>query len=316
MADEALLAAGVVEAPFNYTIPGAQEIILKSVAASFDGTGAAGSFIPTLQFVAPNGTILASCNAPMLAAGASADVSWFPWCGLGAETPAPPVPTLIAWYDFSNASSITLDGSGNISAIADLSGNGHTATQATAAQRPGQGTVNGLTTGVFAASANTYLQSDPFEFTTAFTATSVGLQSAATDSTHFPKFWASGPGKQLHLFQNGPFNALAFQQGGNAYTFAITAPYTQQQTSCLSAAGSFNGDFRLNGSDAHGGGPIGGATIDQGLTLGHYYNGQNDAGHFDGLTGELCELMFWALTLQSPQLGVVESYLKSKWATP
>jgi hypothetical protein len=78
VADEALLAAGVQAAPFQYTIPGAQEIIIKAITASFDGTGASGSWIPTLQVIAPNGAVLASCPGSVLAAGALADVSWFP----------------------------------------------------------------------------------------------------------------------------------------------------------------------------------------------------------------------------------------------
>lgn len=86
MADVALLAGGTVEAPLEYTIPGAQEIIPKSATATFDGSGAAGSFVPTLQIIAPNGTVLASCPiATTLAAGASADVSWFPRVGGGGN---------------------------------------------------------------------------------------------------------------------------------------------------------------------------------------------------------------------------------------
>jgi hypothetical protein len=84
MADIALLAPGVSDAPEAYMVPGAQEIILKAVTATFDGSGAAGQFQPTLQIVAPNGTVLASCPSPtVVAAGASADVSWFPRGGVG-----------------------------------------------------------------------------------------------------------------------------------------------------------------------------------------------------------------------------------------
>lgn len=85
MADIALLSPGVSDAPEGYTVPGAQEIILKAVTASFDGSAAIVPFVPTLQIIAPNGTVLASCPVPSsVAAGASADVSWFPRGGLGA----------------------------------------------------------------------------------------------------------------------------------------------------------------------------------------------------------------------------------------
>ena len=83
MADVALSAKAITTAPEGYTIPGSQEIILKSVTANYDGTGAGGSFIPTLQIVAPSGAIVASCPiGQTLPAGATADVSWFPRGGV------------------------------------------------------------------------------------------------------------------------------------------------------------------------------------------------------------------------------------------
>lgn len=79
MADIALLAPGISETPEGYTVPGAQEIILKAITATFDGAAAAGSFVPTLQILAPNGAVLAACpTSTAVVAGESADVSWFP----------------------------------------------------------------------------------------------------------------------------------------------------------------------------------------------------------------------------------------------
>lgn len=86
MADVALLAGGALPAPLPYVIPGAQEIVVKAATATFDGSAAAAAFVPTLQIVAPNGTVLASCPASSpVAAGASADVSWFPFVGAPAS---------------------------------------------------------------------------------------------------------------------------------------------------------------------------------------------------------------------------------------
>lgn len=86
MADIALLASQADDAPLGYQVPGAQEIILKSITASFDGTGASGDFVPTLQILAPNGAVLAACpvSTPVVA-GASADVSWFPRGGVSTS---------------------------------------------------------------------------------------------------------------------------------------------------------------------------------------------------------------------------------------
>jgi hypothetical protein len=87
MADVAILDPSVEAAPSGYTIPGAQEIILKSVKASYDGSGASGDYVPTLQFVAPNGTIVAEC--PLLGtvtAGDDVDMTWFPRGGVAASS--------------------------------------------------------------------------------------------------------------------------------------------------------------------------------------------------------------------------------------
>jgi hypothetical protein len=76
-------------APLAYTIPGAQEIGIISLRASYDGTGAAGSFVPTLRVLAPDGQELAACPvASPLAAGALADVTWFPRGGVSQAAPA------------------------------------------------------------------------------------------------------------------------------------------------------------------------------------------------------------------------------------
>jgi hypothetical protein len=90
MADVAILNPQVEAAPTGYTIPGAQEIILKSVKASYDGTGAAGNYVPVLQFVAPNGTIVSECPlGSTVTAGDDVDVTWFPRGGVtSGSTPS------------------------------------------------------------------------------------------------------------------------------------------------------------------------------------------------------------------------------------
>lgn len=89
MADSAILASQVQATPNGYTLPSGQELILKSVKASYDGTGAAGSFVPVLQVVAPGGAIIGEYPlGQTLAAGASADISWFPGVTGAASTAA------------------------------------------------------------------------------------------------------------------------------------------------------------------------------------------------------------------------------------
>lgn len=104
MADIALLASQADDAPLGYQVPGAQEIILKSITASFDGSGAGGAYVPTLQILAPNGAVLAACPvSTQVAAGASADVSWFPRGGLNAGASYTP-PT--AWQEWTDVATV------------------------------------------------------------------------------------------------------------------------------------------------------------------------------------------------------------------
>lgn len=79
MTDVAIRSPATHAAPTDYTIPGAQELLPKSVAASMDGTAASTTWYPALQFVEPGGNVMVTAVSPTaFAAGASVDVSWFP----------------------------------------------------------------------------------------------------------------------------------------------------------------------------------------------------------------------------------------------
>jgi hypothetical protein len=83
--DISILDPAVHAAPKGYLIKGAQEIVLKGVSGTFDGTGAAGPFVPAVQVVDPSGFVVGTYIADSaVVAGGSADVSWFP--GVNAAT--------------------------------------------------------------------------------------------------------------------------------------------------------------------------------------------------------------------------------------
>ncbi len=77
-------------APLTYKVPGSTAFIARAASASFDGSGAGGSFLPTMTWKAQNGDVIGHYTAPEVAAGSSADVSWFP-SGRKLKTPAGPV---------------------------------------------------------------------------------------------------------------------------------------------------------------------------------------------------------------------------------
>ena len=73
------IAGGIGAAPQSYTVPNATEIVPRVVNATFDGSGAAGSFLPTLEIVSDGGVVIARCpTASAVGAGGSAEVSFFP----------------------------------------------------------------------------------------------------------------------------------------------------------------------------------------------------------------------------------------------
>lgn len=88
MADVAIVASAVANAPQDYTLPGAQEIFLRAVGCTMNGTNATGSFVPALQMLDPAGHVMwtAVNSALPVAAGRSALVSWFPGGGVNATS--------------------------------------------------------------------------------------------------------------------------------------------------------------------------------------------------------------------------------------
>lgn len=88
MADIAIIAPEVAATPQDYTLPGAQEILLKAVGCTMSGTSAAGEFVPALQMLDPSGHVMwTAVNASLpVAAGRSALVSWFPGGGVDHAT--------------------------------------------------------------------------------------------------------------------------------------------------------------------------------------------------------------------------------------
>lgn len=109
MTDTPILDPAVAAAPKQYKVAGAQEIVLKGVTASFDGTGAAGSYVPAVQIIDPGGTVIGTYTLnETLAAGASADVSWFPGIGVGSNTAA--AKSLVATRIYKNFNQVIPSG--------------------------------------------------------------------------------------------------------------------------------------------------------------------------------------------------------------
>lgn len=91
MADNPAFDSAVETIPNDYLIPSGADRVLKSVLASFDGSGASSAFVPTVQILAPSGAVVATAVCAVdVAAGGSADVTWFPGGELEEEAPFGP----------------------------------------------------------------------------------------------------------------------------------------------------------------------------------------------------------------------------------
>lgn len=93
MTDVAIIASEVAPAPQQYTLPGAQEILLKAVGCQVNGSAASGPFLPALQMLDPAGHVMwtAVNDSLPVAVGGSVLVSWFPGGGINSAPTSTPV---------------------------------------------------------------------------------------------------------------------------------------------------------------------------------------------------------------------------------
>jgi hypothetical protein len=89
MPDRQIHPLGQEDAPAGYSIPSAAELGIKSAYATFDGSGAGVPFVPLLRIISDGGTITDEIPQDVtVAAGASADATWFPHIGAGTVSAA------------------------------------------------------------------------------------------------------------------------------------------------------------------------------------------------------------------------------------
>jgi hypothetical protein len=129
--DSALLVAGSGAAPLSYEVPNAQEIVTLAARAVVDGSGAASAFLPVVQIISDGGIVLAEAfTDASVAAGASAQVSWFPGVAAAAAASSSAVEE-VAYFEWNGGSSGAIPGtrkfdvsltSSSNSAVFDASG--------------------------------------------------------------------------------------------------------------------------------------------------------------------------------------------------
>jgi hypothetical protein len=125
MADVQLFAPGVEAAPLDYTLPDTAEILLKAAGAIFDGTAAAGAFLPAIVITPPSGVPLPPFTTDTaVAAGASAEVAWFP--GVKVATASTPVTTVGLPWCFMQRNNVAIPNYAGVTTGVDFDlTNGH-----------------------------------------------------------------------------------------------------------------------------------------------------------------------------------------------
>lgn len=107
MADRQIYQGAVEPVPDDYEVNDAVRFILKAVTATFDGSGAAGAYLPCVTLVSDSGHVIARAVDPAVtvAAGVSAEVSWFPGVK-HATSSAPPSGATPTWGIVSEAADL------------------------------------------------------------------------------------------------------------------------------------------------------------------------------------------------------------------
>ena len=114
--DRQIFVAGTAGAPAQWRVPGNGQIRPKAVYATFDGTGAAVAFLPILEVFSDGGELIGRYKAnSTVAAGGSADVSWFPH----VAEPAAPTPggAALPWMFYEDFSNRTIPSGGGLVTI-------------------------------------------------------------------------------------------------------------------------------------------------------------------------------------------------------
>jgi hypothetical protein len=102
-----LLSRGPAQhaAPSTYQLAAGEAFEPESVTATFDGSGAAGSFMPTLSVYAQSGELIARSPAASLSAGDSAEVTFAPLLRAAASAAAGGAPFAVGNLDSGTVAS-------------------------------------------------------------------------------------------------------------------------------------------------------------------------------------------------------------------
>ena len=222
MADASILDPTVAAAPKQYLISGSQELLIKSITASFDGSAAAVPWVPAVQLLDSANEVIGTypLDAPV-AAGGTADVSFFPGVkvasssgGGGITATVEQVNQQTGTTSIANSTSTILLPATNLSGPINFAASG--------------GGMRCSTAGVYSVEVNVQLASAAwtagggFELTLAFSGYSMVINSWVTFPTvtadvHFPNsIQANASSPPLHFAVGDKFFPIVLNLDGVA----------------------------------------------------------------------------------------------------
>lgn len=223
------------------------------------------------------------------------------------------------WLDASDVSTITLDGSNNVSGWADKSGYGRHAVMATVNKRPAYtvGAINSLNVVTFdgvddVMSGATLLAADT-DFTMFAVVKKLGASSVSgtsyfhlgTDKSFGLSLGSTGANNNKGAYLNG---GVAWRVEGGADIANGTV--VRQQLSKVAGAGGTasyvrKGGFTLTNAETPGATPYGVYNIGSQTTGGTSYQNL-----------QLCEAIFFERLLSAGEITLIQNYLDTKWGVP
>lgn len=233
---------------------------------------------------------------------------------------------LTLWLDATDPSTITLDGSNNVSRIADKSPARYLASQGTSANMPsGLATINGRPAIGFDGT-NDCLQIPSLALTPTMTIFAVYTQTNSTTKLFFMEHSANANSND-GFFVYGSAPSMAISRSGSMNSNTPSPQTPTQGTAARQTTFMFDRTLAADGKIArywrdgtestmvpeasNSGVTVGSSTVTTTLNIGSRNNGASVQ-----FQGSLGELLIYADALNSPRRMSVEAYLKAKWGTP
>ena len=218
-----------------------------------------------------------------------------------------------AWWDASDSTTITLNGS-TVSQMNDKSGNARNLVQATAALQPTFTTngLNGLSTLTFASTGNVMTTSANFPLTgnATFSVFYVYRKTTATNGTLFGWGTTSAALGAFGFYDDNTFAGFAYA-GANTYFVSVPSNNVWNLMSYTKAAGAINTTSTsfLNGTDN----TVAGSSTSTPNILSNLFALGRWADFSAAFIGNIAEMIITSTTATTAERQQVEGYLAWKW---